>query len=99
MTDYKFKNGDRVILIEDHPDGNPNLYTGDVGTVCHVDGSYNIGIRYDKSDDTLHACYGACEDGHGWYTHLSCLAPYECDDSFESNITESDLISLIGAVV
>lgn len=98
MTNYKFKNGDRVILIEDHPDGNPNLYTGDIGTVCRVDfGSY--GIRYDKSDDTLHTCDGACKDGHGWYTHRSNLALYECDDSFESNITESDLISLIGAVV
>jgi len=74
--------GDRVILNKEVP-GNLVLCVGDLGTVCSITTSGNVGVAWDRYDKYgLHSCEGSCEDGHGWYfgRHASAISLFQEDD-------------------
>lgn len=66
--DIDAKIGEMIVLTVEHPDGNADLYMGDVGTVCNTyEGTqYAIGVDFGRKISRGHDCGGSCEYGHGW---------------------------------
>jgi hypothetical protein len=65
----KFKEGDRVECLVDHPDGNHTLLMGSIGTVkrIYTRGDYGrIGVEWDVEVEEGHDLSGACKDRYGW---------------------------------
>jgi hypothetical protein len=60
--------GDRVVLINEHPDGNPDLVAGSTGTVCDVPtGGGRVNVCWDDEIEGGHTCDSRnCPNGHGW---------------------------------
>lgn len=89
-----FQVGDRVECIFNHPDGNPNIATGLIGTVCrdNRDGGC-VGVRWDDMVSG-HNCGGTCTSGHGWYMRSSEIKLYEEDEAVD--IDETSFMSMIG---
>lgn len=81
----EFHIGDRVTLLEDHPDGNEDLYAGATGTVLVVYDPDDVGmgdipwvgVRWDDPIDGGHTLNGECEDEHGWNVSIDILRPDE----------------------
>lgn len=84
--------GDRVICVEDHPDGNEDVCIGCTGVICRVtpdEDCGDVGVCWDDEVQDGHDCRGSCEYGHGWF-----VRPYmikldtELDEPFEFDETE-----------
>lgn len=73
--EYGFFEGDRVVLVVDHPDNNDDLYAGDCGTVLPYNYSGQptwVSVVWDKNVNG-HDCSGQCNGGYGWNVHHSSI--------------------------
>lgn len=66
----KFQEGDRVVCVRPHPDGNNNIEVGTTGTII---GNYKFGegwlsVEWDN-DVGGHNCDDQCAFGYGWNVH------------------------------
>ena len=64
--------GDRVICTVDHPDDNPDIICGSLGTVVVFDEEFyrHIGVEWDneiKDGHSLRSSGVHAKDGHGWW--------------------------------
>lgn len=92
MMDHPlFCEGDRVVLVEDHPDGNDDLIIGCTGTVMttHRDRGDEdalwCGVWWDEEIERGHALEGdVAPYGYGWNVPASALLP-------EKEIPEEDI--------
>ena len=89
----KFVIGDRVAIINDHPDGNPDLVCGVLGTITEVpdmEGDW-YSVDYDIEIDGGHDCGGVSRDGHGWRTPEKYLgfAVMEAEDEISAESCQS----------
>jgi len=93
----KFNIGDRVICIENNPDGNRLITAGMTGTVCD-ECNEKPGVCFDVFVGG-HSCGYKCEDGCGWYVYereLSFESQYEIE-SDESDLNDF-LTSMTGGI-
>jgi hypothetical protein len=89
----KFVIGDRVAIINDRPDGNPDLVCGVLGTITEVpdmEGDW-YSVDYDIEIDGGHDCGGVSRDGHGWRTPEKYLgfAVMEAEDEISAESCQS----------
>lgn len=89
----KFDIGDKVVIINDHPDGNPDLVCGVIGTITEVpdmEGDW-YSVDYDIEFEGGHDCGGVCRDGHGWRTPEKYLgfAVMEAEDEIVAESCQS----------
>ena len=89
----KFKVGDVVSCLVDHPDNNSEIWAGTTGVVVAVraDG-YRLGVKWDISVKSGHSCEGACEDGYGWWIDSNNVE-FSSDSSAEFDIIDKSVIS------
>ena len=92
----KLKIYDIAKVLFDHPDGNPDLRSGDIGTVCYVSGSI-YGVRFDRKIRYGHDCNKSCENEHGWLFTSSEIELYEDDPDGTNDIDEASFIALLEA--
>lgn len=102
---HNFSVGDRVVLIQDYPDNNLELRTGQTGTVVALgpygyedDSKNTYGVAYDAPFSEGHNLNGETDDNNGWWTPGSYLDFYhevfeEIPD--ESIASLSDLLSML----
>jgi hypothetical protein len=89
----KFVIGDRVAIAMDHPDGNPDLVRGVLGTITEVpdmEGDW-YSVDYDIEFEGGHDCGGVSRDGHGWRTPEKYLdfAAMEAEDEISAESCQS----------
>ena len=96
-----FKKGDRVVLIENDPDDNEDLYIGSTGTVMTIDDDDPeadpwVGVWWDEEIERGHTLNdNSCPDGHGWNVPQSILKlDLEIDESLIAG--EAELFAFIG---
>ena len=98
--------GDRVVLIKDNPDRNPDLVIDCLGTVVTDTGLARknmadwVSVAWDKKVSNGHTCSNPdlCEDGHGWNVPREFIAlcpadPPEPDDDSIANA--DDIMSFL----
>ena len=101
MIDRSLQEGDRVVLVRDHPDNNPELMAGDTGTVClpWMENSDRwVNVEWDKEISNGHTCDGRCENKHGWKVpvkFLDFLQEIEYDISDEAVPDIYELLSFM----
>ena len=98
-----FKKGDRVVLIENDPDDNEDLYIGSAGTVmtindgdCDPEDELWVGVWWDDEIERGHTLSdNSCPDGYGWNVPQSILKlEPEIDESLIAG--EAELFAFIG---
>lgn len=98
-----FKDGDRVVLLEDNPDGNPSMKAGLSGTVVDdmgADGDRSdswVSVCWDEEVSGGHDCGGLCDHRYGWNVDRSwieLIAEREVVDDDIANLAE--ICSFIG---
>ena len=92
----RFEIGDRVQILVDHPYENPDIVSGDIGTVCEVVGGI-VGVRFDYRISGGHTCDGNCEDGYGWQMFVRELELCEEDDE-ANDIDNNSFMNIIGGI-
>lgn len=90
--------GDVVQLAcipERNADRHPGLSVGMTGVIVGVNGA-RVGVCFDEYFGG-HSCYGACDDGRGWYLFTDCLVKSveEDTDTEEYFFSEQDIKSLL----
>lgn len=89
--------GDRVVSTANHPDGNPDIVVGFVGTVCAI-ADDRVGICWDEPIENGHDCTydgeGRCEYGHGWWVYEDQIEP-EADDDTTFEFDEDEFNKLV----
>ena len=105
----KFRIGDRVELINDHPDKSEILMSGWTGTVVNITTTTPpIGVRWDYGNqeyarrsgyERLHSCHGHCENGYGWYVYEQDICALEDIVSQDFNVADDDIFTMIGGHV
>lgn len=88
----EFQVGDCVEAIRNHPDGNPDIKIGDLGTVCRV--SDNIGVNWGKPIQRGHDCGHTCKHGLGWYVGRNEIRLYEPEGAID--IEEDSFMRMLG---
>lgn len=86
----RFKVGDRVEAIVDHPSRSAYIYAGDSGTVREVYDSIDAGVEWDNKFPDGHSCSGHCKEGYGWYVRQREIRPearISCDIDETSFLT------------
>lgn len=93
----KFYVGDRVKAVVDNPDGNEDIHTGSLGTVCHVPDwpSGRIGVRWDYPVHRGHDCNSSCQKGYGWYVDKNEILVYE-EEEEATDIDDHSFMCIIG---
>lgn len=93
-----FKEGDRVVLLYDHPDNNEDLVYGCLGTVVSDERPDDwVSIRWDDPINGGHTCDGLCEGGHGWNVPREQIKLAEDREINDEDIAAiSDLFCFIG---
>ena len=74
MDNATFRLGDLVESIVDHPDGNPDIVIGSVGTICALVeelGTQYAGVSWDVPINYGHSCHHTCSDRYGWFMRLN----------------------------
>ena len=71
----EFSLGDQVSLLIDHPEGNPELWVGNIGTIVRDPEAEYIGVDWGKYMDQGHTCEDACPEGQGWWVHKDLIVP------------------------
>ena len=103
MGDYTYNVGDRVRLIIDHPDGNPDLVCGSQGSVAKIIkngigvGGRSLGVIWDAIIHNGHNLgYAEYAWGHGWWVSPEYVEP-ECPpcQDFEP-ASCADIFSMLG---
>ena len=96
-----FKKGDRVVLIENDPDDNEDLYIGSTGTVMTIDDDDPeadpwVGVWWDEEIERGHTLNdNSCPPGYGWTVPQSILKlDPEIDESLIAG--EAELLAFIG---
>ena len=99
--DLLFCEGDRVILVEDHPDGNRDLTFGCTGTVMYCDNYYGnelYGVWWDERIEDGHTLENnSAPPGYGWNVRRSAIRLLPERDIPEEDVQdEAGLKILIG---
>lgn len=90
----RFKIGDVVEVVVDHPDGNEFIYPGMIGIVrdiqTYASGYCRVGVEFYEyvAGHSLRDGYEArCENGYGWYVEQSdikiCRTQYTNNEEYE----------------
>lgn len=96
-----FKDGDRVVLLEDNPDGNSTMKAGLCGTVVEDTDAYDddhwVSVRWDEEVSGGHDCNGLCEHGFGWNVDRSWIELIAEREVFDDDIANlAEICSFIG---
>lgn len=92
-----FKDGDRVVLLEDNPDGNTSMKAGLSGTVVGETARGWVSVCWDEEISGGHDCNGLCDHKYGWNVDpswINLLAEREVVDDDIANLAE--ICSFIG---
>lgn len=92
-----FKVGDRVRLLVEEPDGNPDLQIDSLGTVCAIDdlGFSQVGVSWDDEIHGGHGCNNTCDYGHGWYVDDNEIELLQRRPEL-APVSEDDFILMLG---
>ena len=82
------------MLVNDHPDGNPDLVAGARGYVCAERCGDWVPVCWDYKIELGHDCSGECEYGHGWSVHRDEITMEETEEIDDADIADDDELRL-----